>query len=102
MGNEYPHTIVSVTIVTYNSASDIEDCLQAVMGQSFPVTSVIVVDNAATEGTSAIVVNFGEPVRCISNTINNGSAGGQNQAIAIMCFRLIFWSLYRSVHGHLS
>jgi GT2 family glycosyltransferase len=73
---------VSVCIVTYNSARDIEDCLDAVVGQSFPVSSVIVVDNASTDGTSVFVSEIGEPVRLLANVANNGFAGGQNQAIA--------------------
>ncbi|MFC3342636.1 glycosyltransferase family 2 protein [Paenibacillus abyssi] len=73
---------VSVCIVTYNSASDIKDCLQAVLKQSFPITSIIVVDNASSDETCRIVHQFGEQVRLTANKVNNGFAGGQNQAMA--------------------
>ena len=74
--------LVSVCIVTYNSASDIEDCLHAVLRQSFPLASVVVVDNASTDDTREVLARFGERIHIVLNERNNGFAGGQNQAIA--------------------
>ena len=74
---------VSVCIVTYNSAGDIEACLRAVRGQSYPVASIVVVDNASTDGTRDVLARCGgDGLRIILNGRNNGFAGGQNQAIA--------------------
>jgi len=73
---------VSVCIVTYNSAQDIEDCLHAVQRQSFPLASIVVVDNASTDGTREVLARCGDGIRLILNERNNGFAGGQNQAIA--------------------
>jgi len=73
---------VSVCIVTYNSAKDIEDCLHAVRKQSFPLHRIIVVDNASEDKTREVVAAFGDAVHLISNEVNQGFAGGQNQAIA--------------------
>lgn len=73
---------VSVCIVTYNSDSDIGDCLQAVRRQSFPLASIVIVDNASTDGTRDVLARIGDDVRIILNERNNGFAGGQNQAIA--------------------
>jgi len=76
---------VSVCIVTYNSAEDISSCLDAVMLQSQPVQSIIVVDNASSDSSVALVkerMNEAIPIILIENAINNGFAGGQNQAIA--------------------
>jgi GT2 family glycosyltransferase len=73
---------VSVCIVTYNSARDIEDCLHAVQRQSFPLASIVVVDNASTDGTREVLARCGDGIRLILNERNNGFAGGQNQAIA--------------------
>lgn len=71
----------SVCIVTYNSESDIERCLQAVLRQSYPIERVVVVDNASSDGTRDVVRRFDSPVELIANEVNNGFAGGQNQAI---------------------
>ncbi|WP_169083628.1 glycosyltransferase family 2 protein [Paenibacillus sp. PL91] len=71
----------SVCIVTYNSAKDIESCIHAVMQQSFPVERIVVIDNASTDGTPERVRRFADNVHFIANEVNNGFAGGQNQAI---------------------
>jgi len=72
---------VCVCIVTYNSATDIEDCLHAVQKQSFSAIRIIVVDNASNDGTSDVVAASGTPVHLFANKVNNGFAGGQNQAL---------------------
>lgn len=76
---------VSVCIVTYNSAEDISSCLDAVMLQSQPVQSIIIVDNASADRSVELVkarMNEAIPIVLLENKINNGFAGGQNQAIA--------------------
>jgi GT2 family glycosyltransferase len=83
LDNLHKNSTVSVCIVTYNSATDIEDCLHAVQKQSFSALRTIVVDNASTDRTREIVAKFGDSVQLIVNTVNNGFAGGQNQAIAM-------------------
>lgn len=71
----------SVCIVTYNSAEDIEPCLNAVLQQSFPLENIIVIDNASSDETLSRVLPFTDRVELIANKVNNGFAGGQNQAI---------------------
>lgn len=71
----------SVCIVTYNSAKDIESCLNALLKQSFPVERIVVIDNASTDGTAERVRQFADNIHFIANEVNNGFAGGQNQAI---------------------
>lgn len=71
----------SVCIVTYNSAEDIAGCLDAVLLQSFPIESIVVIDNASTDGTAEQVRPYEKQVQFIANEVNNGFAGGQNQAI---------------------
>ena len=76
---------VSVCIVTYNSSEDISSCLDAVMLQSQPIEAIIVVDNASSDHSVKLVqqrMNEGTPIVLYENEINNGFAGGQNQAIA--------------------
>jgi GT2 family glycosyltransferase len=73
---------VSVCIVTFNSSREIGDCLSALRGQSFPLASVVVVDNASTDSTREVLAQAGKGIRVVLNDRNNGFAGGQNQAIA--------------------
>ncbi|KTD83767.1 glycosyltransferase family 2 protein [Paenibacillus etheri] len=49
---------VSVHIVTYNSADDIIDCLEAVMAQDYPIEKIVVVDNASSDGCAERVKTF--------------------------------------------
>ncbi|MHA6483041.1 glycosyltransferase family 2 protein [Paenibacillus sp. strain BS8-2] len=75
---------VSVSIVTYNSASDIRTCLEAVYRQSYPIDSVIIVDNASIDHTLdeiRALESGRNNLVIIANEMNNGFAGGQNQAI---------------------
>lgn len=76
---------ISVCIVTYNSASDIRACLEAVKSQSYPIASVVIVDNASTDHSIDEIESWdsgGINLVLMNNKINNGFAGGQNQAIA--------------------
>ena len=73
--------LVSVTIVTFNSARYIERCLRFLLEQDYPAVEIIVVDNASTDGTQEILRQFEPKVRVVCNGQNKGFAGGQNQAI---------------------
>src|SRR5579875_1471654 len=73
----------AVTIVTYNSARYIRQCLECVLAQEPSPAEVVVVDNASTDETRAILREFRERVRVVYNTDNRGFAGSHNQAIAL-------------------
>lgn len=72
---------VSVTIVTYNSALYIGHCLEHLLRSEEEAFRVVVVDNASTDETRAILGEFARRIDIIHNAVNNGFAGGQNQAI---------------------
>ncbi|TVX97059.1 glycosyltransferase family 2 protein [Cohnella terricola] len=74
--------LVSVCIVTYNSANYIRACLQGIKLQSWPNLKIIVVDNASSDNTVEIIDSIDLNVRIIANRDNMGFAGGQNQAIS--------------------
>lgn len=78
------HTdLVSVTIVTYNSGRFIKRCLESVLAQGYRYKEVIVVDNASTDGTPAILEQFEDRCRLVCNEKNVGFAAAQNQAIRL-------------------
>jgi GT2 family glycosyltransferase len=74
--------LVSVTIVTYNSARFIRRCLESVVGQLYEPTEIIVVDNASTDETGEILQHFEGRFQVVYNEENIGFAAAQNQAIA--------------------
>ncbi len=75
--------MVSVTVVTFNSAQYIAECLASVLAQQYQPKEVIVVDNGSGDPTPAILREFEGRVRVIFNPENTGFAAAQNQAIAM-------------------
>ena len=74
---------VAVTIVTFNSARFIGQCLQYVLEQNHPAFEVVVVDNASSDETTTILEQFEHKVRVVYNGENVGFAAGQNQAMKL-------------------
>ena len=73
--------LVSVTIVTHDSASCVQRCLDSVLSQDWPRLEVIVVDNASRDQTRSLLANYQNRVQLILNSENRGFAAAQNQAI---------------------
>src|SRR5208283_5632907 len=73
--------MVSVTIVTWNSAQYLRECFASLDQQDYGDFDVIVVDNASSDGTRAILAQLEARWRVIYNEQNIGFAAGQNQAI---------------------
>ncbi|HEX8984645.1 MAG TPA: glycosyltransferase family 2 protein [Bryobacteraceae bacterium] len=74
---------VSITIVTYNSGRYIKRCLQSLLAQGYRDREIIVVDNASTDGTVAVLEQFEDRCRLVFNQTNIGFAAAQNQAIKL-------------------
>lgn len=73
---------VSVHIVTYNSAPEIVTCLEGVQDQTYPIDSVIIVDNASEDETVYALERISFPaLSLIRNRQNTGFAGAHNQAL---------------------
>ncbi len=75
--------LVTVAIVTFNSARYLRQCLRYLSEQEYPAVEIVVIDNVSTDGTTAILHEFEAKLRVVYNKVNNGFAGGQNQAIAL-------------------
>jgi GT2 family glycosyltransferase len=72
--------LVSVTIVCYNGAQDIERCMEALHTQTWPNVEIVVIDNASKDNSAEIFRRFKE-ARLIVNPVNTGFSAAQNQAI---------------------
>ncbi|TYA11801.1 glycosyltransferase family 2 protein [Paenibacillus faecis] len=77
---------VTIHIVTYNSAEDIEACLNAVLRQTYELQKIIVIDNASVDGTVGRVLKYIERtesqiIQLVPNPSNIGFASAHNQAI---------------------
>lgn len=76
-----PSPAAALCIVTFNSSRFIRQCLHHVFAHSLSNLEVVILDNASTDGTPAILREYEDRARVIYNRRNNGFAGGQNQAI---------------------
>jgi GT2 family glycosyltransferase len=78
MTHESPSS--AAIVVTFNRRELLLQCLSALAGQSSPLTAIVVVDNASTDGTQAAVEAY--RARCPCNIVyvklehNTGGAGG--------------------------
>jgi GT2 family glycosyltransferase len=73
---------VCVAIVTYNSGRYIRRCLDAALAQEGVPFEIVVVDNASTDDTSAVLRTFRRRIRTIHCSRNLGFAAAQNLAIS--------------------
>lgn len=73
--------MVSVLIVTWNSAQYLEKCFASIDHQTYREIEVVIVDNASTDATRKILESRANAWRVFYNDENVGFAAGQNQAI---------------------
>jgi GT2 family glycosyltransferase len=77
-----PSTL-AIIVVTYNSRTEIGDCLESVVGHTDPYrAAVVVVDNQSTDGTPAFVRERWPSVQVIDAGANLGFARANNRGIA--------------------
>ena len=75
--------LVSVVIVTWNSAPFLRRCLAALAAQTHPNLELIHVDNASSDDSIAIVRELAPHARPILNDANLGFSTAVNQAVRI-------------------
>jgi len=75
---------VSVVVVSWNGASFLGDCLDALLAQQAPgwAIRIVVVDNGSTDATVAMVRERYPQVRLVALDRNTGFAAGANRGIA--------------------
>ena len=73
--------LVYIIILNWNGKVDTLSCLQSIMDVRYPNFSVIMVDNASSDGTVESVKEKFPPVKIIANTENLRFAGGNNIGI---------------------
>lgn len=74
---------ISVIIPTFNRDATIERSLRSVIEQTLPAFEIIVVDDASSDKTSAILAHYGSKIRIISNDKNKGVSYSRNAGIRI-------------------
>ncbi len=78
---------VCAVVVTYNRKDILPLCLEAILAQSSVVTKIVLVDNASTDGTEALLKEKGylsnEHILYKKLSSNTGGAGGFNEGMKI-------------------
>lgn len=75
--------LVSICVVTWNHAHDIEACIHSILAQTYHRTELILVDNASRDGTQTVLSRYANRAKVVFNQENRGYCGGNNQAIAM-------------------
>jgi GT2 family glycosyltransferase len=73
---------VSIVVLNWNGKETVYDTIASVLNLASPTPSVIVVDNASTDGSDAEIERRFPQVTLIRNTANLGFAAGNNVGIA--------------------
>jgi GT2 family glycosyltransferase len=68
---------VVAVVVTWNRIELLRESIDAVRAQTHPPTAIVVVDNASTDGTAALLESpYGEQLDVVRLSQNTGGAGG--------------------------
>lgn len=76
-----PEPLVSIGLVTWNSAAHLPSCLGALARQEYANFELIIVDNASTDHSLELATQYQPGARAIRNTTNMGFCHAHNQAI---------------------
>jgi len=83
-------SLVSVVVVTWNSANYIQLCLNFLLDQTYKELELVIIDNSSTDGTRALLQREGLrlrrrfiPVQVVENKRNEGFSRAQNQGIRL-------------------
>ena len=72
-----------ISIVTWNSASSIENCIKSILEQSYSGFKLIIVDNASKDETANVIKSFRDDrIEFVQKQDNTGFCGGHNYSIA--------------------
>ncbi len=73
--------MVTIGIVSWNSASDLPACLEAIHSQTYPNLELVIVDNASEDVSVSLVLSKASEALLIRSDANRGYSAGHNRAI---------------------
>ncbi len=74
---------VFAVVLSYNGSADTVECLQSLIDQDCPGLSVLVVDNASTDGAPGVIRARFPQIELLTLDRNRGWAGGNNLGIGV-------------------
>jgi GT2 family glycosyltransferase len=73
--------LISVVVLNWNGERVIQTCLESLRAQTYRPLEILVVDNASTDGSVALIRNQFPEIKLIVNERNLGFGGGNNVGI---------------------
>lgn len=88
-----PQLALSIVIVNYNTRQLLDDCLASLLAAEGPAggLEIIVVDNASSDGSQALVQEKYPAVKLIASEINRGYSAANNLGVAVANGRYILF-----------
>lgn len=83
--------LVSIIVPTYNVERYVEECIDALLAQTYPNTEIIVLDDASTDATVYLLKQYTEEIILIENEKNEGQGARRNQGLQIACGKYIYF-----------
>ena len=84
--------LVSIIIVNFNTKKYLRECIKSILQTTKGISfEIIVVDNASSDDSVAMIKQEFKSVNLISNTQNNGFAKANNQGISIAQGKYLFF-----------
>lgn len=77
-----PADLVSIVIPSYNAERWLAGAIDSALGQTWPSTEVIVVDDGSRDGSVAVARSFGDRVQVLTGP-NQGPAAARNRGIEV-------------------
>jgi glycosyltransferase involved in cell wall biosynthesis len=71
---------VSILVVNYNNERFLAPAIESALGQSHPVTEVIVVDDCSTDNSRAIIARYSDRIKSVLCETNEGQISATNSA----------------------
>jgi glycosyltransferase involved in cell wall biosynthesis len=93
---------VSIGLTVFNSERYLEETIESLLAQTYDDFEVIISDNASTDRTREIALDYvarDRRVRYLRNRINIGLAGNFNQAFRLSSGQFFKWAAYDDLCG---
>ncbi len=84
---------VSVFVPTYNASKYLCECLDSLLNQSYPIAQIVICDDASTDGTQEIILNYQElhpqVIQPLLHKKNQGASTNFNSGFSAMTGDLV-------------
>lgn len=83
MNKKTPSALISIVIPCYNAELFIADTLDSIFRQSYANFEVIVIDDGSTDGSAAILAQYGDPRLQYHYQTNAGVSNARNKGLSL-------------------